>query len=166
MSGEVKQKLLRLRRFQPAALVLLLGFVLLILPGGEAGTETLVTEQEKFDRIALQAEMEQVLQRIEGVGKLRLMLMVDSGVERELAKNCTGSLSEKEREESRETVIIGAGGGEQEVVVTRSVYPRFTGALVVCEGADNANVRYAVMTAVSVLTNLGSNRISIVKGSS
>ena len=60
--------------------------------------------------------------------------------------------------------VIGVGGGKQEVVVTRSIYPRFTGALVVCEGAASASVRYAVTEAVGVLTGLASNQISVVKG--
>lgn len=34
-----------------------------------------------------------------------------------------------------ETVVVGTGGGTQEVVVTNRVYPRYVGALVVCEAA-------------------------------
>ena len=37
------------------------------------------------------------------------------------------------------------------------------GALVVCDGADSASVRLAIIQAVSSLTGLGSNKIAVVK---
>lgn len=152
-----------LKRFRPAVLVLLLGLALLLIPEGK--TQTSPTEPAaSFDRMALQQEMERMLREIEGVGSLSLMLMVDAGEERELAEDRSGSVSDRGREEERETLVIGVGGGKQEVVVTRSIYPRFTGALVVCEGAASASVRYAVTEAVGVLTGLASNQISVVKG--
>ena len=43
-------------------------------------------------------------------------------------------------------------------------YPVFQGALVVCEGADQAQVRLAMTQAVSALTGLGTDRITICKG--
>ena len=136
---------------------------MLLIPEGPS--EGSVTETETdFDRAALQREMEQILSGIEGVGALSLMLMVDAGEEHELAEDRSGNLSERGREEERETLVISAGGGKQEVVVTRRVYPRFTGALVVCEGAANSTVRYAVTEAVGILTGLSSNQISVVKG--
>ena len=41
---------------------------------------------------------------------------------------------------------------------------RWTGAVVVCEGADSAAVRLELTRAVSALTGLGADRIKIVKG--
>lgn len=41
---------------------------------------------------------------------------------------------------------------------------RWTGALVVCEGADSAAVRLRLTTALSALTGLSSDKIAIMKG--
>ena len=41
---------------------------------------------------------------------------------------------------------------------------RWAGAVVVCEGADSAAVRLELTRAVSALTGLGTDRITIVKG--
>ena len=42
-------------------------------------------------------------------------------------------------------------------------YPQFRGALVVCQGGGDPAVRLAVIEAVSALTGLGSDKISVVK---
>ena len=50
-----------------------------------------------------------------------------------------------------------------EVVVTRRMYPVYQGAVVVCQGAGDSRVRLTVVDAVSVLTGLSSDKISVVK---
>lgn len=59
--------------------------------------------------------------------------------------------------------MLGSGAGA-EVVVTHSRYPRFVGALIVCEGGDRADVQLNVTQAVSALTGLSSDRITVVRG--
>ena len=111
-------------------------------------------------------EMERILSRIEGAGELHLMLTLESGGERILAEDAEevsgGSPEAPERESRRETVILSTGGGE-EVVVTRRESPAYRGALVVCQGADRAEVKLAVTQAVAALTGLGADRITVVK---
>ena len=55
------------------------------------------------------------------------------------------------------------GSAQKSPVVQSIVYPEYQGALVLCEGADRAGVRLAVIEAVSSLTGLGSNKIAVVK---
>ena len=62
-----------------------------------------------------------------------------------------------------QTVTLGRGSGTQDVVVTRERYPSYQGAVVVCEGAGDAAVRLALTEAVSALTGLSADRISIVQ---
>ena len=59
--------------------------------------------------------------------------------------------------------MIGSGSSD-EVVLTPSLYQSFVGALIVCEGGDRADVQLKVTQAVSALTGLSSERISVVKG--
>ena len=49
------------------------------------------------------------------------------------------------------------------MVVTQEMYPQYRGALVVCEGGGNDAVRLQVISAVSALTGLGSDRIAVVR---
>ena len=59
-------------------------------------------------------------------------------------------------------VLTDSGGGDAPVV-TRTVYPTYRGALVVCQGADRAEVRLAVTEAVTALTGLTADRVTVAK---
>ena len=159
-----------LKRCKYVALTAVLGIVLLLLPGGnekkqEGGAEDAA---EGADRTALQEEMEEILSSLDGVGHLKLMLTVDGGSAYELARDEAqtqkrGGEDTGERTQKSETVVLGSGASA-EVVVTRSRFPAFIGALVVCEGGDRAEVRLRVTKAVAALTGLSSERITVVKG--
>ena len=141
--------------------------VLMLLPGGNAEAEPAAgsPDAEAFDRAAVQEEMENILRAIDGVGELRLMLTVDSGTKRELAQDTTAErCGSEDMKRKSETVVVGTGSGTQEVVVTNRVYPRYVGALVVCEGGGSAGVRLAVTQAVSALTALPSDKITVLQG--
>ena len=159
-----------LKRCKYVALTAALGIVLLLLPGGnekkqEGGAPDAA---EDFDRTALQEEMEEILSSLDGVGNIKLMLTVDGGSAYELARDEAqtqkrGGEDTGERTQKSETVVLGSGASA-EVVVTRSRFPAFIGALVVCEGGDRAEVRLRVTQAVAALTGLSSERITVVKG--
>ena len=159
-----------LKRYKYVALTAVLGIVLLLLPGGnekkqEGGAPDAA---EDFDRAALQEEMEEILSSLDGVGHLKLMLTVDGGSAYELARDEAQTQKRSgentgERTQKSETVVLGSGVSAG-VVVTRSRFPAFIGALVVCEGGDRAEVRLRVTQAVAALTGLSSERITVVKG--
>ena len=159
----------KLKTYRPALLVLGLGVFLLMLPmGGErtaptqnAGEESLA---EDIWLRSVQEELSDTLSRIEGAGRLTLMLSVESGIERELARDSESERQDGQSSSRRETVILSSSGGGEEVVVLRSDYPVFRGAVVVCEGGDRASVRLAITEAVTALTGLSSDKISVIKG--
>ena len=45
----------------------------------------------------------------------------------------------------------------------KTKYPVYKGAVVVCEGADHASVKLNIVQAVSSLTGLGSDKITVLK---
>lgn len=158
------------KKYKYAAIVLLLGAILLILPSskkaadekntGQAGETSESTEKTE-------QKMEQILSDIHGVGRLQMMLTVDSGSEQYLAQNSelshSGSSEDTEDYNRRtETVVVSDGDGEK-AVVTKSTAPVYRGALIVCQGAGNPDVKLAVTQAVAALTGLSSDRITVVK---
>ena len=60
----------------------------------------------------------------------------------------------------RTSDTVTANGG---VVVRQEIYPQYRGALVVCDGGNSDRVRLAVVEAVSALTGLGADKISVVQ---
>ncbi|MGM9618713.1 MAG: stage III sporulation protein AG [Oscillospiraceae bacterium] len=159
-----------IKRYRYALLVLALGVLLLLLPTGGSGGSSGGQEAQSAELSAdewlreVQQELADTLSRIEGAGKLTLMLSVETGMRNELARDTEQTLREGEQSLSSETVFISKGSGQEEVVVIRSGYPVFRGAVVVCEGGDSPSVRLAVTQAVTALTGLSSDKISVIKG--
>ena len=109
--------------------------------------------------------MEDILSKISGVGQVQVMLTADSDGQRQLARNEEESWEGSDGSSgsrTSETVVVDDGQGETPVV-TRTWYPTYRGALVVCQGGDQAAVRLAVTEAVTALTGLPADRVSVAK---
>lgn len=148
--------------FKYALGVVALGLFLMLLPSSSK-EETPSIRQDAFDRAAVQREMERILSAVEGAGRLSLMLSVESGAELELAGDTKAEREDGSISQEKKTLVLDSGSSES-VVVTKSRYPRCTGALIVCEGAGKASVRLALTQAVASLTGLTADRITVVKG--
>lgn len=152
------------KKYKFAVLVVLVGILLMLLPVSSQTKETEPSEipQETFDLESVEQRMEEILGRIDGVGKLRLMLTLQSGTRLTLAED---TQRDQDRTQ-RETVTLNRGSGSQDIVVTSRYYPVYQGAVVVCQGADSSAVRLAVTETVQVLTGLASDRIQVAKWTS
>lgn len=155
------------KKYRLVLLIVLAGLLLMLLPGGsDQETEEVRQERETFSLEETERRMEAILSRIEGTGKLQLMLTLKSGSQLYLAEDTDESADGEEVQVQRETVTLHRGSGYEDVVVTRQIYPMYQGALVVCQGADKAAVRLAVTEAVAALTGLSSDKITVVKWNS
>ena len=151
------------------ALVALAGIALLLWPSGDSGApaERASPQQVSAVQAELQEEMEDILGRIQGVGEVRVLLTVDADGQRQLAEDSELSYSgstaaPEDYSRSTQTVLVDSGSGDAPVV-TRTVYPTYRGALVVCQGGDRAEVKLAVTEAVAALTGLSADRITVAK---
>lgn len=162
-AAEVVQR----KKYGMTLLIVAAGVALMLLPGTseDAGEKQTAQNTEDFSLEETQAQMEKLLSRIEGTGKLQLMLTLKSGSRLRLAEDQDETANQEETSRRTETVTVSRGGSE-DVVITQQMYPIYQGAVVVCQGADQAAVRLAVTEAVSALTGLSSDRITVVKWSS
>ena len=171
-SKDVTRLLLPLRgalwKYRYVLLVVLVGAVLLLLPtGGGASAQpdgTAAGPALDYDPSELEARLEAVLSRVEGAGEVEVVLTVRSGPRQVLAEDRT-----QERKGDREsgestTVLLSRGSAGEETVAVEQRSPQFRGALVVCSGGDDPAVRLTLTQAVSAVTGLGADRISICKG--
>ena len=157
------------RKYKFVILIILVGIVLMMLPTGnkvKTADKTVSTTQENFSLEDMEEKMTDVLSHIQGVGKVRVMLTLKSGSQLHLAEDVSQYAKENDTKYDSETVTINRGSGNQEVVVTNTIYPTYQGAVIVCQGADLASVRLAVTEAVAALTGLSTDKISIVKWNS
>ena len=157
-------------RYKYAILILLEGAGLLLWPGGTEHTAQTGQTAQQMDMISaqeLQTELESILGQIQGVGTVRVLLTADSNGERQLAQNSelrySGSTAAPEDYSRTSDTVLLDLNDQEAPIVTRILYPTYRGALVVCQGGDRADVRLAVTEAVSVLTGLSSDRITVAK---
>jgi len=150
------------KKYQYVLLVALAGAVLLLLPSGEREeADPPAAEAGQLFRLEeFENRLEEVLAQIEGAGEVRTVLTLKSGSRQVLAQTV-------ERDSGGGStyvpVTVGRGAGSQEVVPLQTLAPEFQGALVVCEGGGDPAVRLRVQQAVSALTGLGADKISICK---
>ena len=149
-----------LGRYRLVWLAILAGLVLLLLPSGR-DRETPAAQPEAaavFDLSETEQRLGETLSRIDGAGEVTVLLSLRDGPKRVLAQN------RHEGGERTETVVLSKGGGSQETVTVQELSPGYQGALLICEGGDDPRVRLALTQAVSALTGLGADKISISKG--
>ena len=169
MDGKKRQKPLEvLSRYKFVLLAAALGAALLLWPadaGIPEAAEKLSAQTGVRAGTVRETEeaMEAILAEISGVGRVDVMLTLHSGSELVLAEDAalrySGDAQAPDHYERTTDTVTTSGG----VVVRQEIYPQYRGALVVCDGGNNDRVRLAVIDAVSALTGLGSDRISVVK---
>ena len=153
-----------LKKYRFAALVALAGVVLMLLPGKKDSMPDAETaEGETFSLEETERRMAEVLGAMDGVGRVQVMLTLKNGSSLELAEDADSTERDGETRAQREPVTLNRGSGYEEVVVTEQTYPVYQGAVVVCQGAGDSSVHLAVIQTVSVLTGLGSDKITVVQ---
>ena len=147
-----------LGKYKYVLLVIGLGVVLMALPTTGQRDQA---PAEGFDLEAFEEKMERALSQVEGAGEVRVVLTLDSDGRQILAQD-----QERDREGggSSTTVTVGRGSGQQEVVPLQTLAPEFRGALVVYPGGGDPRIQLRLLEAVSALTGLGTDRISICQG--
>ena len=157
-----------LKKYKYAVLILLLGIALMLLPFGkkEETTETEVQVETLSDEAyaqALEQRLEDMLCQVSGAGQVRVMLTLQTGSRTEYQTDTQISNSETQSQEERKTVILSEGSAYDKAAVSAVQYPRFQGALILCQGADQSTVRLSLVNAVAALTGLSSGQITVIK---
>lgn len=158
-----KEKLAQMAgKYKYAFLILLLGLGLMLWPQSEPEAAKIVTENPSEEQ-SLEQMLEKILSQIDGAGQVRVLLTERVG-EETLYQTDTQSDSTGERiQQSASTVITEDSQRQESGLIRRTDAPVYRGAVVVCQGADLAQVRLAIVEAVRCVTGLGADEISVVK---
>lgn len=148
-------------RYKYALIVLLAGAALMLFPTGsrqESGDVVLPVETT-----SLEEELQSALSCIDGAGEVRVLLTQSRGRQTVYQTDTDSNTdSEKSTNQSR-TVIVTDSERNELGLVQRTDPPVYQGAVIVCQGADSAQVRLAVVDAVRCATGLSSHQISVLK---
>ena len=149
-----------LKKYKYVVLVLLAGMLLLMLPDEEEKKEIPAPVSKE---ITLQESLERILGQISGAGEVSVLLTQSAGEETIYQTDENTSAQESINSAHRQTVLVSGSGREETGLVRKVKAPTYLGAVVVCQGADNASVRLAVVEAVKSATGLSTDRISVLK---
>lgn len=109
----------------------------------------------------LEQEVEKLISKINGAGKVSVMLTYESDGERVFAKDTETKTQQNDNSQSNEKyIIVDSSQGETGLLV-KVIYPRVRGVAVVCSGGADPTVRSEISAVLSALFDIGSNRISI-----
>lgn len=155
------------KKYKYLLVILAAGILLMLLPfGGGNSAEKPASAEPSYDSFELESferDLADVLSKMSGVGKTEVVLTLKSTMETVYATDTRTEHRDGAQSEQSETVMANAGSGVQSAVVSARVYPRFQGALVVCDGGGSASVRLEVTRAVAALTGLSSDRITVTR---
>lgn len=153
-----------IKKYRYALLVLLVGVILMTVPFGSEKKDQIpdATVMEEKPAEDITTQLEQILSMIEGAGDVKVMLTVAAG-EKTVYQTDTDRTNGENSSERSDTVIITDSDRAQSGLVQQVNPVTYLGAIVVCEGADRADVRLAIAEAVARVTGLGTNQISVLK---
>ncbi len=104
-----------------------------------------------------------ILSKVTGAGEVEVLLTVSAGEETIYQTDCQTDSSGDSENRHCDTVMI-TDANRNETGLVRQIFPAtYQGAIIVCRGADSPAVRFAIVEAVSKLTGLSSNQISVLK---
>ena len=123
---------------------------------------------------ALELRTKDILEKMIGVGKVDVLITVESTEEQIIEQNTNESKSitqETDKNGGKREVTTTTNDGQvvfletgktQEPVVTKIINPRIRGVLIVAEGAEDATVRKLIIQAVEKGLNVNQSKISVV----
>jgi stage III sporulation protein AG len=160
---ELTEKLMGwVRKYRFVVLILLVGIGLMLIPFGGKEKTAVTPQATAPTQPDISRELSQILSQIEGAGEVQVMLTVRTGTS--TVYQTDDSITNGESGSTRQdTVVITDENRTQMGLVQHIVYPEYRGAIIVCQGGDNMQVRLNIMEAVARITGLGMDRISVLK---
>lgn len=155
-----------LKKYAPVLVIGLVGVLLLLWPKKDTDrTEQPLSAAQAPAQSLLETEqrLAALLSRIDGAGEVQLMLSLRTGAETVYQTDTKRSSGDSGDTQEITTVLYAQSGTSKAPLIRKTEYPVYLGAVVVCMGADSAQVRLAIVEAVSSLTGLGSDNITVVK---
>jgi len=157
------EKLKKEPRQKWIALLLILGVALyltssVLVRDREEAVPVQQTAEVQVQKPELEQRLVECLQKVNGVGKVEVVLSLAQQQNTVYQMDEDQTLSETSQTMRRSTVIVSG-----EALVQTVYAPEYRGAVVVCQGGDRASVVQAVKAAVSSLTGLKSDQITVMK---
>lgn len=152
------------KKYRYVLLVFAVGLFLMLLPSGKTdpNKETDIIESED-NILSVEEQLGAILSQVRGAGEVQVMLTQANGEETLYQINEDFSDTSDSNTTRTDTVTITDADRNETGLVRQVNPPTYQGAIIVCQGADSPTVRLAIIEAVSKVTGLGADKISVLK---
>lgn len=144
------------RKYRYLVLAVLLGILFMGIPQKEQSPPE---EPVTIRPPDLEAELATVLSHVSGAGRVEVLLTQAEGEKTLYQTDDTGNGTDTQSD----TVLVSGADREETGLVRQILPPVYRGAVVLCQGADNARVKLDMVEAVKTVTGLPSDRITVLK---
>ena len=157
-------------KWQKLILIMLggaLGVILLVVSGGMemkkntdadgASTESPYTDADAYAAM-LETRVAEICSGVAGAGKVSVFVSLKGGYRTVYAVDSQSGSSGYKNE-----IVMSGSGSDKKAVITAYENPEIAGVGIVCEGADNAEVRSQLISLVSAALNISTNKIYIAR---
>ena len=154
-----------IKKYKYVVIILLIGLLLMCIPehkNNQINSDLpIVSNQDSSP--SWEEALSNILSSIEGVGDVNVLVTLEKGEEIIYQTETNTSISDNNNSSQIDVVIV-SDTDRNETGLIRQVNPaKYLGVIVVCQGGDKPSVRLAIVDAVSKLTGLGTDRISVLK---
>ena len=154
-----------IKKYRYALLIIAIGLLMMTIPN--TGNQINRTTPEETDAEPTESSLEDrltsVLSLVDGAGQVRVILTIAEGEEIVYQTDDNITSTNDSNSKTIDTVTITDAQRNQTGLICQINPVSYKGVIIVCQGADNPTVRLNLVDAVSKLTGLGANRISVLK---
>ena len=132
-----------------------------------------MTQVPQIGSTDLQTSLEQILSKIQGVGKVNVFINYSESSEtfamyNENSKTSTteetdnsGGTRKVEETDTDKEIVYEEKSGVKTPIVQKTLEPKIEGAIITAEGAGNATVKTNIIQAVEAVTGLATHKIQV-----
>lgn len=142
----------------------------------EENIETINTNSNSQDTLSLQ--LEEILEKIDGVGKVKVLITYsqtsetiplyneDVSQKNTEEQDTNGGTRKVTETDSKKEVIYQENNGEKTPITQSIISPKIEGAVITAQGANDTTVKSNIIQAVEAVTGIATHKIQVFSMSS
>lgn len=135
--------------------------------------ETDISTSSVSDYYSLQSSLEEILESMEGVGKVKVLInysetsslialynetITESSTQEEDTSGGTRNITQTD---TQKEIAYSEEDGNSEPITQKVIMPTIEGAIITAEGASNATIKANIISAVEAVTGLATHKIQV-----
>ena len=138
-----------------------------------SSSKQLATKTNDSEDSSLEEKLKNILQKIQGVGKVEVFVNYSESSETVAMYNENSKVSSTEetdtsggkrvieQTDTQKDIVYKEEGGEKTPITQKIIQPKIEGAIITAQGANNAIVKANIVQAVEAATGLATHKIQV-----